>query len=156
MGPQNFPDLLMNLTELVGKPARLYANPTCLERMAPMRAISPRHDSQVAAMMGKVDDLVDAYHSSLSTTLAPSSITLNSFAKFFVVVWVYTASPVLACKELAENPGAGMSMGFFLALGYTFMTACANEPRDANCWPVRSRRPPSVCACSCMRVCVCV
>jgi len=123
MGPQNFPDLLMNLTELVGKPARLYANPTCLERMAPMRAISPRHDSQVAAMMGKVDDLVDAYHSSLSTTLAPSSITLNSFAKFFVVVWVYTASPVLACKELAENPGAGMSMGFFLALGYTFMTA---------------------------------
>jgi len=78
-------------------------------------------NEQVAAMMGKVDDLVDAYHGTLSLTLAPSTATLNSFSKFFVVVWVYTASPVLALKELADNSGGVFdAAGFVLALAYTF------------------------------------
>ena len=75
-------------------------------------------------MMGKVDELVDAYHGSLAATLAPSTATLNSFSKFFVIVWVYTASPVLALKEVSANSGGAFdTAGFVLALAYTFASA---------------------------------
>lgn len=80
-------------------------------------------------MMAKVDDLVDAYHSSLTQALAPSSETLHSFSKLFVVVWVYTAAPTLALKELNENSTLSGdsaeidSFGFMLAIGSTVAIA---------------------------------
>jgi len=80
-------------------------------------------NEQVASMMHKIDDLIDAYHATLSQTLAPSTATLNSFSKFFVYAWVYTAAPVLALKELSDNSGSLGSSGFFLALAYTFFCA---------------------------------
>ncbi|KAL1498755.1 hypothetical protein AB1Y20_014065 [Prymnesium parvum] len=75
-------------------------------------------------MMGKVDELLDAYHGSLELALAPSSGTLESFSKFFVLIWVFTASPVLALKELSETGSAESSpQGLALALAYTFASA---------------------------------
>jgi len=87
------------------------------------RAAGRIGNEQVAAMVAKLDDVVDAYHGSLAQTLAPSPATLNAFSKFFVMLWVYTFAPVIALSELSENESVSMSSGLLLTLLYTLGSA---------------------------------
>jgi len=80
-------------------------------------------NEQVAAMMGKLDDVIDAYHGSLAQTLAPSPATLNSFCNVSVTLWVYTFAPVVAMNELNTNEGVRMMSGLLHTLVYTFGSA---------------------------------
>jgi len=80
-------------------------------------------NEQVAAMMGKVDDLVSAYHGTLAQQLAPSPASLNSFAYFFVCLWVYTACPIIAINELGNDSPTNTFGGFSLAVAYAFGSA---------------------------------
>jgi predicted membrane chloride channel (bestrophin family) len=91
---------------------------TLLEQQRQANRIS---DSSTAVMMTKVDDLITAYHLSLAQQLAPGPATLNSFAKLFVLVYVYTACPVIAMKELKDtDTGLGP---LIIALANSFFSA---------------------------------
>jgi len=93
-----------------------------IDQQREAQRISP---AQTAAMLGNVDSLLVAYHSSLAQSLAPSTSTLHSFSKFAVMFWVFTAAPVLALEELHEldEPGTIRPSGLILSLAYTFFAA---------------------------------
>ena len=55
---------------------------------------------QVSAVQAEVGALMDVYHKTRAMQLAPMPASLSSFTYFFVFVWVYTACPVIAVKEL--------------------------------------------------------
>lgn len=88
-------------------------------------------------MMGKVDDLVSAYHGTLAQQLAPSPASLNSFAYFFVCLWVYTACPIIAINELGNDSPTNTFGGFSLAVAYAF-GRCAQR-HAASLPPSRAR-----------------
>ena len=64
---------------------------------------------QVSAVQAEVRFLMDVYHKTRAVQLAPMPASLSSFTYFFVVVWVYTACPVIAVKELHGAHGLGLA-----------------------------------------------
>jgi len=81
---------------------------------------------QVASTQAELSSLMDVYHKTRGTQLAPMPASLSSFTKFFVVLWVYTACPVIAIAELHGNgvefntPGTAVTavMSFMVSLFY--------------------------------------
>ena len=63
---------------------------------------------QVSAVQAEVSSLMDVYHKTRAVQLSPMPASLSSFTYFFVVVWVYTACPVIAVKELHGAHGLGL------------------------------------------------
>jgi len=88
-----------------------------LEQQAAAKRIP---NEQCGVIMGKIADLIDAYHSALTLLLAPVPYTLSSFAYFFTCFFCYTVGPIIAINELGDNMQfAGMGLG--LTIFYTFI-----------------------------------
>eukprot|EP00908_Phaeocystis_cordata_P006915 Transcript_17561.p2 GENE.Transcript_17561~~Transcript_17561.p2 ORF type:complete len:342 (+),score=172.54 Transcript_17561:80-1105(+) len=81
---------------------------------------------QVSAVQTEIGSVMDTYHKTRAMQLAPMPASLSSFTYFFVFLWVYTATPVIAVAELHHNGpefnlvGTGVTfvMTFVLALFY--------------------------------------
>ena len=70
---------------------------------------------QVGVLMGKVGELVDAYHASLALLLSPSPVSLTAFSYFFTAGWVYFSAAAIAIIELGDSAqfeafGLGMTL----------------------------------------------
>lgn len=82
------------------------------------RAAKRVSNEQVGVLMSKVDELIDAYHSSLSLLLSPSPVSLTSFTYFFTAAWAYFCGVALAVIELDGHP-SGSGFGLLLTTVYT-------------------------------------
>jgi len=85
------------------------------------RAAKRISNEQVGVLMGKVDELIGAYHSSLSLLLSPAPVSLTSFTYFFTAAWAYYTGAALAVIELGGNGEVGefQAFGLGLTLVYT-------------------------------------
>ena len=79
-------------------------------------------------MMGKLDDVIDAYHGSLAQTLAPSPATLNTFCKFFVTIWVRLPTP--SSLESSASPAASTESHAARMLSYRIRRHAAFLPHQ--------------------------
>lgn len=76
----------------------------------------------VALLDGELTKLIETYHSAQSMQLAPPSVALEGFTKFFTVAWVYTVCPLVALTEVASNqPGSEGTAGLVLTICYSFV-----------------------------------
>jgi len=87
------------------------------------RAAKRISSEQVSVLMGKVDELVDAYHASFALILSPAPVSLTSFAFFFTASWAYLTGAALAVIELGDSAefdtfGLGLTLCYsaFLSL----------------------------------------
>jgi predicted membrane chloride channel (bestrophin family) len=87
------------------------------------RAAKRISNEQVSVLMGKLCELIDAYHASLSLLLSPAPVSMTAFAYFFTTAWAYYTGAALAVIELAENTefatfGLGLTLVYsaFLSL----------------------------------------
>jgi len=77
---------------------------------------------QVSAVQAEVSSLMDVYHKTRAMQLAPMPASLSSFTYFFVFVWVYTACPVIAVKELHDDQVSANMVGTVVTFALSFMT----------------------------------
>ena len=82
------------------------------------RAAKRISNEQVSVLMGKVGDMIDAYHGSLALLLSPAPISLTAFTYFFTAAWVYFSAAALAVIELGDN-GEFKTVGLGLTVTYT-------------------------------------
>lgn len=78
---------------------------------------------QVASTSAELSNLMDIYHKSRASQLMPMPASLSSFTSFFVVLWVYTACPVIAIAELHGNGVAFNTVGTAVTFIMSFMVA---------------------------------
>jgi len=78
---------------------------------------------QVSAVQAEVSALMDVYHKMRAMQLAPMPASVSSFTYCFVCVWVYTACPVIAVKELHDNQVSDNMVGTVVTFALTFLTA---------------------------------
>jgi hypothetical protein len=90
---------------------------TLLEQQSSAKRIP---NEQCGVLMGKISDLIEAYHSALSVLLAPLPYSLGSFSYFFTCCFCYTVGPVIAFNELGDNLEFG-TLGLTLTIFYTFV-----------------------------------
>jgi len=81
------------------------------------RAAKRISNEQVGVLMGKVAELVDAYHASLAMLLSPSPVALSTYTYFFTAAWAYFTGAALAVIELGDNDPS--AFGLTLTLVYT-------------------------------------
>jgi len=84
------------------------------------RAAKRISNEQVAVVMEKISELVDAYHEALALVLAPVPSSLGSLTFFFTALFAYTLGPIIAFNELGDNLEFG-SLGLGLTVFYTAM-----------------------------------
>ena len=77
-------------------------------------------EAQAAVLMGKVSDLVEAFHAALALYLAPLPSSLSSLAFFFTCLFSYTMGPIIAFNELGDNLEFA-TLGLMLTVLYTFV-----------------------------------
>jgi hypothetical protein len=87
------------------------------------RAAKRISNEQVGVLMGKVDELLEAYHASLAILLSPAPVSMSAFTYFFTAAWAYLTAVSLAVIELGENTefatfGLGLTLCYaaFLSL----------------------------------------
>ena len=78
------------------------SNPTVLvckwiadlvEKQQAAERIKPEH---AAVIMAEIGRMLDSYHTTHALLLSPMPASLNGFTYFFVVIWTYTAAPMIA------------------------------------------------------------
>jgi len=78
---------------------------------------------QVAATQAELSSLADVYHRSRGMQLTPMPAAFSSFTQCFVVLWVYTACPVIAVAELHDNSATFNTVGTAVTFVMSFVTA---------------------------------
>ena len=73
---------------------------------------------QVGVLMGIVNELIDAYHSSLALLLSPGPVSMSAFTYFFTAAWAYYTGAALAVIELGDSVEFE-TFGLGLTLVYT-------------------------------------
>ena len=77
----------------------------------------------MAATQAELSNLADVYHKSRGMQLTPMPAAFSSFTQCFVVLWVYTACPVIAVAELHDNSATFNSVGTAVTFVMSFVTA---------------------------------
>ena len=113
-----------SLTGAQGEALASAPNPTVLvakmvaSLFEQQRAAKRISSEQTALMMGKVGELVEAYHASLAMLLSPAPVSLTAFTYFFTAVWTYVSAAAIAEMQLAAS-GLYPTFGFGLTLVYS-------------------------------------
>ena len=86
------------------------SNPTVLvckwiadlvEKQQAAERIKPEH---AAVIMAEIGRMLDSYHTTHALLLSPMPASLNGFTYFFVVIWTYTAAPMIAYMVRGRHP----------------------------------------------------
>jgi hypothetical protein len=85
------------------------------------RAAKRISNEQISVFMGKISDLIDAYHQSLGHALAPTTSTFASFTYTMTLIFVYSLGPIIAINELEANFVEFHGLGLGLTIFYTLV-----------------------------------